>query len=1360
MPHLPVPVEVEVEGSDGDSSPCTPDTPPTPQHHSTHTPFTTPRGREGEAMIHTLVSLLHQQSARAPMISMPAPQFKGTREHYHTWAPSYRAWMRTQGMPVPSEHMTPLDKLALADVLLLVVPDKDKDALLAIQNDGWQMWEELRRRYTRVTQAYIETLQRRLEGAQLLNATGARSYCDRIQRTIRELEVAHGEKWSEQRQITAYLHGLGPRFDSVREWAAIAERDELTLARVLRRIEVKADALVAKERRERARAQRSTTASGGTHQAQRAAVVSGRTTTNCYRCGDTGHIARACTYSENVCYQCKEPGHLKRNCTATQQAATAQSTTEEQQTSDEDESVFAVTLRTQPHTKEMMKRHGAWVVDSGASSTMTGERHLFHDELQPFTGRVQVAKEGEQLPIEGIGTIHVPLYTDKGEQRVLAVQSLFVPGLTHNLLATNTVVQQGGRVIFSTAPYIEMDGDVIPCERYGDQTLLVPTELACITQQLLHRRMAHSDRQRCTKLAERLGTSVTARTKAPCEPCTEANLRRAPLPKQSQTVVENVLDYVATDTQGPMKRGIDGAEYILIYVDFASDYVFDYYLTRKSDAAGTIDQFIRDAGGVPKKLRTDGAGDLCEGEAEAQWTRLRVKLDTTARNSPEQNGRAERKLTVITDHIRAMLADAQLPEEFWPFAARTAVTALNMFLTTKLDRDDTPYKRFTGREPDLSRLRAFGCKAWVHDPRAKRAGKLQPRAVPAVFVGYQQGLKGWRFYLPETGAVVNSRDARFLEDIPGGTIIGELPSPDDLHDEDYYDEDYHDEHAGTDEEGADDISTEHAGSKRRSGRRTAPLTDWWIGARALAVQGDAGDVPTSYREAMHSAQRECWQDAIREELANHQMLSTYEFVQREAGMKLLTGGWTFAVKQNQTGDAIRYKARLFVRGCAQPSDTYSVISSPVASLAVMRLMIAQAKRDGWMLAHVDVKAAYLNATLDEEIYMKPVPGMEPPPDTVCKLLKAWPGLKQAGVCWWNELRSWMRSHGLEQAQAEACIFACEDARVSTWVDDLLLAFRDQAAMDRVKQQLGESFRVTLTPLQHYLNIDVIELKGGMLVASQRRYVEQMLLSLGMDTANGCRTPCGTVRLEELTSEDDMQTCDARAYRAVVGQLLWLSGATRPDISYAVHCLTKQYQRPLVKHMRAAKRVIRYLARTRSWGICLSGGGNLVAYVDADWAGDTVTRKSVSGLIVGFARPDGTLAPVTWRTKQQSCVATSSCFAEYAACHDVCREVFYVRQVCVELGWISRDYIVPVYCDNEASVAIANSSSVKKLSRYIDIRYHFARWCVDEKAVVFKWVEGGKNPADVFTKPTGAQVFMRCIERFMVDVEAGEGAGVA
>ena len=527
-----------------------------------------------------------------------------------------------------------------------------------------------------------------------------------------------------------------------------------------------------------------------------------------------------------------------------------------------------------------------------------------------------------------------------------------------------------------------------------------------------------------------------------------------------------------------------------------------------------------------------------------------------------------------------------------------------------------------------------------------------------------------------------------------------------------------------------------------------------MAAHALVTQSTSGDVPKSYREAMNSAQREAWQDAVQEELDNHLMLRTYELVPRRPDMKLLTGGWTFAIKQNQTGDAIRYKARLFARGCAQPSDTYNVISSPVASLAVMRLMIAQASKDDWLLAHVDVKAAYLNAELKEEIYMRPVQGMKAPPDTVCRLLKAWPGLKQAGVCWWNELRGWMSLHGFRQSQAEPCIFASQDARASTWVDDILLAFKDEAAKQRVEQQLRSSFRVTLTSLQHYLNIDV-ESKGGKVYASQQSYVEQLLRTQGMETANGCRTPCATVRLEELEGADDVLPCDAREYRAIVGQLLWLSGATRPDICFAVHCLTRHYHKPQVKHMRAAKRIVRYLARTRTWGICLSAGGDLVAYVDADWAGDPVTRRSVSGLIVGFARPDGTLAPVLWRTKQQTCVATSSCFAEYAACHDVCREVFYIRQVCIELGWVHEDYVVPIYCDNEASVAIANSTTVKKLSRYIDIPYHYARWCVDEKVAVFNWIEGGKNPADVFTKPAGAQVFHRCVERFMVDVAADE-----
>ena len=188
-------------------------------------------------------------------------------------------------------------------------------------------------------------------------------------------------------------------------------------------------------------------------------------------------------------------------------------------------------------------------------------------------------------------------------------------------------------------------------------------------------------------------------------------------------------------------------------------------------------------------------------------------------------------------------------------------------------------------------------------------------------------------------------------------------------------------------------------------------------------------------------------------------------------------------------------------------------------------------------------------------------------------------------------------------------------------------------------------------------------------------------------------------------------------------------------------------------MRAAKQVVRYLIGTKTLGIDVSGGGPLVAFVDADWAGDEDHRRSVSGFVIGHLRPDQSLSPVGWRVMLQTAVATSSCFAEYTACHDVCREVFALRQVYAEAGW-PLGGATSVFCDNKAAVAIGESASGTirtKGSRYVDIRYHYARWCSGAGHVSFRWVKGSDNPADLFTKPLGVEVFQRHRSRMMVDV---------
>ena len=135
---------------------------------------------------------------------------------------------------------------------------------------------------------------------------------------------------------------------------------------------------------------------------------------------------------------------------------------------------------------------------------------------------------------------------------------------------------------------------------------------------------------------------------------------------------------------------------------------------------------------------------------------------------------------------------------------------------------------------------------------------------------------------------------------------------------------------------------------------------------------------------MNTEERESWLMAIQEELENHQSLQTFKYVPARPNMRLLTGGWVFSIKTDQTGQHTRFKARLFVRGCAQPGGTYGVTSSPVAPVLMMRLMVAQAAKDGWNLAHVDFKAAYLNAPVRETIYMQPVAGMNAPPGSVCQ----------------------------------------------------------------------------------------------------------------------------------------------------------------------------------------------------------------------------------------------------------------------------------------------------------------------------------------------------------------------------------------
>ena len=158
----------------GSRSSSAPDTPPTPDSHGTPTQQST---LDTTALVQVLAEL-NKASASRPTSGIPAPAFSGSREDYRKWAARMRAWLRSQGMPLPAEKLSAAEQQALADQLLLTAPAHDQDLLLQTVDDGWSMWEALRHKYTRVTVAHLEAMHRKLLGAMLLNPTGVDGYIE------------------------------------------------------------------------------------------------------------------------------------------------------------------------------------------------------------------------------------------------------------------------------------------------------------------------------------------------------------------------------------------------------------------------------------------------------------------------------------------------------------------------------------------------------------------------------------------------------------------------------------------------------------------------------------------------------------------------------------------------------------------------------------------------------------------------------------------------------------------------------------------------------------------------------------------------------------------------------------------------------------------------------------------------------------------------------------------------------------------------------------------------------------------------------------------------------------------------------
>ncbi|GJU71897.1 ribonuclease H-like domain-containing protein, partial [Tanacetum coccineum] len=352
-----------------------------------------------------------------------------------------------------------------------------------------------------------------------------------------------------------------------------------------------------------------------------------------------------------------------------------------------------------------------------------------------------------------------------------------------------------------------------------------------------------------------------------------------------------------------------------------------------------------------------------------------------------------------------------------------------------------------------------------------------------------------------------------------------------------------------------------------------------------------------------------WADAMNKEMEALLRNDTWELVDLPKDRKAISSKWLWKIKYKSNGEIERYKARLVALGCNQREGIdYEETFSPVVKMVTVRCLMNIAVLNDWPMFQLDIDNAFLYGDLDETVYMKPPQGYyDTECNKVCRLKKSLYGLKQAPRQWNAKLTGALIENGFNQSKSDYSLFTKSDNGVFlvllVYVDDIIITGNNSSEIDKFKEFLRTKFMIKdLGNLKYFLGIEVINTDKGICL-NQRKYVLDLLSDYGMLACKPARTPMiSKLSISNEESISDPLLDNVVDYQKLMGKLIYLTN-TRPDISYAVHCLSQFMHAPLKSHLRSAFKILRYLKGSPGLGIHVTktSGMFLKAYSDADWA---------------------------------------------------------------------------------------------------------------------------------------------------------------
>ncbi|KAJ9553210.1 hypothetical protein OSB04_017255 [Centaurea solstitialis] len=931
----------------------------------------------------------------------------------------------------------------------------------------------------------------------------------------------------------------------------------------------------------------------------------------------------------------------------------------------------------------LISSYESWVLDTGSGNHICNHLQGFkrREKLRKDRSNLRVG-EGTMLVAEAVGSYNLSLPSGL----VLELENCYyVPKMIKNVISFDLLVDQGFYYKYDYKLISCFKNDVFYFKATPSNGLYVLNlqenkEVYHISKRskeiedqtyLWHCRLGHINKKRIEQLQKGgLLGSFDFRPFNNCESCLSGKMTKQPFNKDNERANELLVMKLEEDT-GTSSLSDDFSRYGYVYLIRHKSEAFERFKEFQNEVQNQLDRKI-------KFLRSDRGGEYLSQEFDNHLMECGIVSQLTPLYTPQMNGVSERRNRTLLDMVRSMMCRSSLPVSFWGHALETAAHILNRVPTKSVEK--TPYEIWTGKKPKLSFLKIWGCETTV----------------------------GYYFYNPTENKVFVARSGELLED----KFLSTENTRNDVDLQEVEEDDTLPIVEPTQPETVEEVQTQDL---RRSTRiRQEP--DRYLGFLVSQDERDLNE-PTSYGEAVPGSESEQWQEAMEAEMQSMYDNQVWELTYLPQHCRAIGRKWGFKKKTDMDGNVHTFRARLVAKGFTQTHGIdYDETFSPVAML--MRILMAISAYFNYEIWQMDVKTAFLNGKLTEDVYMQQPEGFVDPKNP-------------------------NKEFGFTKSEFEPCVYTKFSGSVVTflvlYVDDILLIGNDISTLQSVKAWLSKCFQMKdLGEAAYILGIKIYRNRSRWLIGlSQGTYIDKILKRFRMDESKKGFIPMqhGIVlsKAQCPVSSEDQDKMKSVPYASAIGSIMYAMLCTRPDVAYSVSVTSRYQQNPGEAHWVAVKNILKYMRQTKEMFLVFGGSKDEISvtgYTDASFQTDRDDFKSQSGYI--FTLNGGA---ISWKSSKQDTIADSTTEEEYIAASDAAKEAIWLKNFISDLrvvASISRP--VDIYCDNSGAVAQAKEPREHHKSRHVLRKYHLIREIIGRGDVRICKIPTDENVADPLTMP--------------------------